>query len=434
MNYALAKEIYGGGCWAIDAAFIPALLASLKKDDFDINDRKNTFSFFAAISSDSGGSSKTEAKNLISVTDINGVITKAGGNSSTGMKELSGDLILADNNDDFIGHLFIFDTPGGSISGMKYMQGTVRGLQKPKVGIVERDSIAASAGYGILSEMDYTFAENDSAEVGSIGVVSGVSGHKNGTVNGDNEIQYLIYASKSKQKNESSRAAIENDDTSLLLAEADQINDVFHDGIKAKMTNIKDDQMTGAMYPASEVVGTMIHAIGSKKDAVNKILELSKQKNNFNPLNKNQNKAMTAAELLAQHPTVHAEILAVGRTAGVTAGIQQGIDAEKDRVNTWMAYHEIDPEAVTKGVESGKSVSGAEQAQFLVKAAKDSTLAAIKRDSAGNIIPAEAATVIETEKTAKQIADDKEFALSFPLLVKKGITLEKYTASRINAN
>lgn len=438
MNYGLAKEIYGEA-WCIDFGSISTfknLLRNIRSTSHNAEDKSNKF--LLAIVTDSGytaakvsqPSATSKKENTISVTNINGPITKNGGESSFGMKELSDSLIQADNDESVVGHLFIIDSPGGSVSGMQYMQQTIAGLKKDTVSIIERSGMAASAAYGIASATKYMFAEDANSQMGSIGVISGAAGVPNGKKNGNGEVEYLIYASTAPDKNKAEEDAINNADTSGLQERANQLHAEFKASTRASRPLIMDSQMTGKMYPASEVVGTMIDAIGSKKDAVNKILELSKQKNNFNPANKNQNKAMTAEEFQAQHPQEYAKVFDAGKVAGTSAGVS----AEQDRVNTWMAYQEIDPEAVTKGIESGKTVSAAEQAQFLVKAAKGSTLAAIKRDSAGDIIPAEAVTEVPVEKTAKQIADEKEFALTFPALVKKGITLEKYNASKINAN
>ena len=123
---------------------------------------------------------------------------------------------------------------------------------------------------------------------------------------------------------------------------------------------------------------------------------------------------MTAAEFKAQHPQAHAEIMAAGKNEGV----QAGIDQEKDRVDNWMVFHDVDPVAVQKGIESGKALSSKETNAFLLKAAQTSAttnaLEALKGDSAKDVTPPEAKN--ETVKTAKEIADQKEFEAAFPLL------------------
>jgi ClpP class serine protease len=420
MNHALAHEIYGKEPWGIQPSVVGPLLEAFREGKFNKESKLNTAGFISAISGakvGEGGQSSSKTEKIISETNINGVILKSGGASTNGMKDLSAELISADKAENVIGHLFVFDTPGGSVAGMDYMIGTVRGLTKPKVGIVERSGIAASAGMGILAEMDYILCESPDCEVGSVGIICGVAGIANGEKDAEGQTHYVVYSSKAVDKNAAEELAINKGDTSLMQANADKAGDKFIAQIKAARPNVKDAQLTGKMYPASEVLGTMVDAIGSKMDAVGKIIELSGTKINTSKTNK----AMTAAEYKAQHPEAHAEILAAG------------VSAEQERVKTWMAYAEIDPEAVQKGILSGNAVSGSEQASFLVKAAQGNALNAIKRDSAGNIIPAEAETKLEEVKTAKQLKDEAEFKAAFPKLVAKGITLEKFNAT-VKAN
>lgn len=422
MNNALAREIYGREPWAIQSVAVQPLLKALQDGQFDKESKLNSLSFISALTGEKtgdGGSSSSKTEKIISETNINGVILKSGGASTMGMKDLSGNLLNANADPNVMGHLFVFDTPGGSVAGMNHMRGTLQQLTKPKVGLVERSGIAGSAGYGLLAEMDYIICEADDSEVGCIGIICGAVGHANGATDGDGAKQYMVISAKAVDKNKAEMMAINDDDITGLQENANDAEEIFRDQLKAARPSLRKDQMTGKMYPATEVVGTMIDAIGSKMDAIGKIIELSGTKLNTTP---NKNKAMTAAEVLAQHPTVHAEILAAG------------VSAEKDRVDTWMVYHDIDPEAVAKGIESGKAVTGKEQASFLVKAAQGNALNAIKRDSAGNIITAEATDDTKMVKTAKQIADEKEFALAFPKLVAKGITLEKFNADKIKQN
>jgi ClpP class serine protease len=315
---------------------------------------------------------------------------KSGGASSYGMKDVSANLFKADADPDVIGHLFVFDSPGGSVLGMDYMTGTIDQLKKPKVGIVERAAVAASAAYGILAAMDYIIAESGDSEVGSIGTISGVVGHASGSTDADGAKHFIVYATKAVDKNKAEEMALNEDDTSLLKAQADKANDKLHAFVKSKRANIREDQLTGKMYPASEVLGTLVDAIGSKQDAISKIIELSGKKTNNN---KNNQSAMTATELLAQHPAVHAEIFGAGQAAGLKAGIA----AEKDRTGAWMAHLGTDPEAVKKGIDGGGEITATAREEFLVKASAKTKLDALKADSAGATPPPESASAEKTE-------------------------------------
>jgi ClpP class serine protease len=376
MNYALANEIYGREPWAIASYAIQPLLDSFRAGRYDKNAKFNNLSLISALSGEvvaEGGSSDVKKGKMISETNINGVITKTGGESSYGMKQLSAKLLNAESDPNVIGHLFVFDTPGGSVAGMNYMAGTVGQLKKPKVGLVERDGIAGSAGYGILAAMDYIIAESGDSEVGSIGIINGVVGHANGSTDGDGAKHFIVYATKSVDKNKAEEMAINEDDTTLLQANADKANEKFHAFVKSKRANIREDQLTGKMYPASEVLGTMVDAIGSKMDAITKIVSLSNEnKNSTN--NKNNKTAMTASEFKAQHPEAYAEIFGAGQKAGATA--------ESERTKVWLTHIGTDPKAVVEGIKGGGEISASQREEFLVKASSAVKLTALATDSA----------------------------------------------------
>lgn len=419
MNTALALEIYRG-LWVVESSSADSLKNILRDARmpgviYDPKSRANTFSLLnistgsvIGVSTPKGNSSGS--KNKITVTNINGVITKSGGPSSAGMEELTQDMMDADNDPDVIGHLVRIDSPGGSATGMKYMQKTMQSLKKPKVTFVPRQSIAASGGWGILSEGDYVMTESEDCEVGCHGVMWSVSGVPNGQKDGNGEVNFTVISVTSPNKNAATENAINNNDTSLMQSEVNKLHLDFQASSKAARPNIKPEQMMGDMFPASQVVGTMIDAIGTEQQAIAKIIELSKA--NKNPLNIS-NKVMTAAEFKAQHPEAHAEILAAG------------VSAEKDRVDTWMVFHDLDPVAVAKGIESGKAVSNKEMAAFNLKAATNGALANLQRDSNGNVVTPEAVTEVVVTKTAKELADEKEFNETFG---KYGVKFEGYKA------
>ena len=392
MNYALAKEIYGDA-WCIDFGSVPTfkkMLRGIRTAVTNPVDKANTFAlvkYSIAGNSVSGisASSSSKTDKVISVTNINGVITKSGGASSYGMKDLSDQLMEADNDPNVTGHLFVVDSPGGSVSGMKYMQQTMEGLKKPTVSLIERSGMAASAAYGIASHANYMFAEDANSEVGSIGVIAGAAGVPNGDKNAEGEVEYMIYASTSPDKNKAQVDAINDGDTSGLQDRADQLHTEFKATTKSRRANILDGQMTGGMYRAGDVIGTMVDAIGSQQDAIAKLNELSliNQQLTINP----NNTAMTTAELKAQHPNTYNEILGIGVAAGV--------EAEKDRAGSWLAHLSTDPETVKKGIESGGEITATVRETLLVKANANAALAGLQKDSAGKLVVPEGGAVAE---------------------------------------
>lgn len=112
---------------------------------------------------------------------------------------------------------------------------------------------------------------------------------------------------------------------------------------------------------------------------------------------------MTLAELKLQHP----EAFAAAQTEAVTN--------ERDRVNAWMAYVDLDPEAVAAGIKEGKEITRTVQAEMARKEFSKERIAAIVADN-----PAAIAT---PEAEANATAADKELA-DFTAEVRKGAGLK----------
>lgn len=109
--------------------------------------------------------------------------------------------------------------------------------------------------------------------------------------------------------------------------------------------------------------------------------------------NKSKIVSMTKAELQAQHPTVYAEI------------VNEGILQERDRVEAWAVFNEIDPVKVKAGIESGKQLSSKAMAEFNLQAMSGKKLEAMETENAEE-------TNTEAEaKTAEQIEAEKDQAL-----------------------
>ena len=83
---------------------------------------------------------------------------------------------------------------------------------------------------------------------------------------------------------------------------------------------------------------------------------------------------MTLAELKEKHPELYAEVRASGK--------KSAINAEKDRIGSWMAFNSVDPKAVAEGIQSGKKISATHMSEFTMKAASGKHLQAIGAENA----------------------------------------------------
>jgi len=104
--------------------------------------------------------------------------------------------------------------------------------------------------------------------------------------------------------------------------------------------------------------------------------------------NKNKNeKEMTIEKLKAEHPDLFKEVKALGATE------------EKDTIDAWMQFIDIDPEAVAKGIEEGKPISGKVMAEFARKAMNITALKGAEEESA---------KALETNEETEKAKTDKE--------------------------
>jgi ClpP class serine protease len=396
MNYSLAREIYGREPWAVDASTFSALRSMLNDIRsgvrFQAKDDRNNAIALVNVTNATKIINRTwqlsedyQGDDLVYVINLNGVITKDGGESTYGMTYLAAQMQNFDSDSRVKGGIIVVDSGGGSTSGMEVMTHAISTLKKPLVTLIERGGMAASAAYGISAATNFIIAESEQSVVGSIGTMVSFAGIPNGERDGDNAKNFAVYATKSTQKNKMWEEAINNNNVELIVKELlDPVNEKFLSDVKSRRPQVIESQLDGSVYNAGKVVGTLVDQIGTFEDAVNKVMELSKTKPS--PSNKQKlktnNTAMTAQELKSQHPDVYNEILG--------AGVQQGIAAEKDRVGTWMVHAKTDLEAVQKGIEGGGKITATARENFLAKQASLQQLELLNKESAKDIDSPEA--------------------------------------------
>ncbi len=86
-----------------------------------------------------------------------------------------------------------------------------------------------------------------------------------------------------------------------------------------------------------------------------------------------QNTIMDINKLQIEHPSVYAQILALG--------VIKGVEDEKDRVQAWVVFADIDMKAVTEGIDSGKGISAKAQAEFNRKASSVEALKSMESEA-----------------------------------------------------
>jgi ClpP class serine protease len=406
MNFPLAKEIYGQP-WSIDSVSLMHLSSILKNIQngvaLDNPDSKLNSVSLLEIKGDTriiqesyelNNSSEFEG---IGIINLNGPITKNGGASSYGTKDLSSRMLKMANDNRIKGFIVKADSGGGATGAVQLMVDTINQVKatKPVYALVEKGGMAGSACYGIISACTEIYSEDGMNIVGSVGTMIQFSGKPHGNVDQDGEKTVVLYATKSTSKNKAFEEALNNDNYDMIVNELlDPINENFISSVLSNRPQLAGSKFdNGHTVFSKDAVGTFIDGIASFDEVVNKILSNntikntpSKQKSNI----KSNSNTMTKQEFKQEHPSVYAEI------------VNEGMAKEKDRVESWMAYSKADPDAVQAGIESGLEITNAQAHKFQAKLATMSMLDDMKQDSASSIVTAETTTELGAISTENQ--------------------------------
>lgn len=413
INVALAREIYNQP-WLMDSESFGSLFGMLVSfrsgAKFEATEQKLNSTTFYDLKSvdfvkDSYDLRKADQEaELVNIININGPITKNGGASSYGTKQMSNQMLRADKDNRVKGHIIIPDTGGGASNAIQFMTDAVKQSTKPVVTFIEKGSITGSAGYAIISPSNYIIAERNNVRVGSIGTYIEFGGFPK-EAELDNGMKYVrIYASKSIEKNLEFEEAINNNNyTPTIENILDPVNEEFLDMVVSNRPNATKKQLRGGMFNAGDVIGSLVDEIGSFQLAVDKVLELStiQESKNSNINNSSMNKQ----EIKQKYPETYNEIF--------QDGVQQGTSTEKDRVGAWMQHVETDPKEVATGIESGEEITATQRETFFVKKNSKDIAGKMKEESAGDLNTPESKT--EEQKNKEALEKETEEAFNFEL-------------------
>ena len=290
MNFGLSREIYGVP-WCVDAITYQSLNAILTNSrngvKLELPEVKYNSVDLLVVNSETrliqrewqlNNSNEFEG---IGILNLNGPITKGGGASSSGMIEMSNSLLSMSADKRIKGFIILGDSGGGSTSAVRIMADTISQVKqtKPVYTLIQKESVLASAAYGIAAPSTKIYAEDGMSMVGSLGTMLNISAKKDNSTDADGTKNIVIYASKSTMKNKPIREAINNDNYELILSEViDPINENFLSKIISERP-----QLSGTSYDDGHVVfskdaiGTFIDGIASFDEVVEMVLSDAKE-------------------------------------------------------------------------------------------------------------------------------------------------------------
>jgi len=305
----------------------------------------------------------------ISVISIAGALTKYSQFCGpVGMKTIGQWIQQADNDSNVSGILLVIDSPGGTVAGTEELGNIIRDTKKPIVAFI--DDQAASAAYWLASQCDEIIANNNTAIVGSIGVLTSfidaqpaleLQGYKFHTITAPQSTD------KVKTWNQLRAGNYEEYKENFLKIFAEQ----FINTVKAGRGDIDEKYFTADIYFAKDVIGPLIDSIGNFDYAMQRVAKLSsknsKSSNNKNSMSKPEYKRLAKASGVPSFESVDGSItLQADQAALVETALEQSetataqLDQEKTKsTNQQSRITELEGQLQTANEEITELKKGA---------------------------------------------------------------------------
>lgn len=193
-----------------------------------------------------------------------------------GMKSMGQWIQDADRNPDIDGILLVIDTPGGTVSGTEELGAIIKGTKKPILAFGE--DLVASAGFWIACNADEVWANNTTAQFGSIGVLMSFMDvqpalEKQGVV------FHMITAPQSTEKTSMYDKLRSGDYEEYKTTVLKPLAAKFIDTVKSNRPGVTDEHTTGRVFFAQDVVGSLVDHIGTFNQALQRVAELVDEAN-----------------------------------------------------------------------------------------------------------------------------------------------------------
>lgn len=306
--------------------------------------------------------------------------------------------------------LLALDTPGGTVAGTEQMAqavAAVAGAGKRSIAMV--DELAASAGYWIASAADEVVLAGNTAMVGSIGTMVSMVDNTE-AMKSRGVVLREYYATASTDKNAAYNEAIKGNGKLLIEQVLDPLNNAFMAQVRqARKVDATDSRgvLTGKVFIGQQAIDAgLADRIATMDSVIEGALMAGPKratqsiffsKTNIKTTEMGGN-TLTLEDLKAQHPALY------------KAAFTEGVEAERDRVGSWMAWMGTDADAATKGIESGKPISATQQQQFIVKLNSRDMGKGLETTAPGAVVTGEEGRT-PTQKEAEEAAFAKAIGL-----------------------
>lgn len=283
------------------------------------------------------------------------------------------------------GIILKIDSPGGTVDGTIALAEIIKSVKKPIIAFA--DGLMASAALWLGSSANEIIAADGKTRVGSVGVLLSFADLQPAyELMGIKFHEVVADQSKDKTKmfNELRAGQYENYKKEFLNPLADE----FIKAMKENLPNVKDDQLTGKVYFAENVVGSMVNSVGNFEFAVNRMKEMiDKNKTKINE--KSPNKINMTKEFKSIEKVIGSELESTDEGVFLNEEQLEKVDAVLAKVETGAAALE------TANADKQKAEDDLAAANNTILA-KDEEITELKKNAGA--APAKVVSKTETEK------------------------------------
>jgi signal peptide peptidase SppA len=275
-NFNLIKDFLSQP-WAISelsTSMYAPLVAGLFNNNIEFSKEEPILPETRAIGPGSGSSNQSQAIN-VSLISIKGALTKYDQECGpVGMSTITNWINNAKSDSSIDAIMLRIDSPGSTVVGTQELGDAISETRKVKPVIAFVDDLCCSGGYWIASQCTEIIANNAHAQIGSIGVMMtfqdvqpyyeslGVKFHS---------IRALQSADKNTIFDELKAGHYDRYREDVLNPLAEKFISI----VQTSRPEVKDDQLTGDVYFAHKVIGTLIDSIGNFEYALSRAAELA---------------------------------------------------------------------------------------------------------------------------------------------------------------
>ena len=282
-----------------------------------------------------------------------------------GMSTIGSIIKEADSNSNVDGIILKIDSPGGSVDGTAALAEIVAATNKPIVAFA--DGLTASAALWIAASADEIIAANNKTQIGSIGVLLSFADiqpalEKQGIV------FHKILADQSKDKTKVWDELKSGNYESFKKEVLNPLAEDFISHMKSARPDILEKHLTGKLYFAQDVIGSLVDSIGNLDYAIGRVNSLIE--------NSNSNNNSIDMKLDNINSTIGAELQSTDE--GAFLNVQQ-LEAIENALNTEDAPEESSSENTEESEAASNEESSEETSSETAIDPKDKIIADLKK-------------------------------------------------------